>query len=232
MIPTREPYKIFFKIFNFLGFWDELPKWHKRIVTGLMIICSVLYTLIITLPIFQQDDLIDVLNVLKIAPMLIMVVINLYDFIRKKSKIREILELIEELESENSESKSYFDDAFKLIYNIFLVEAIFLTLFICSFVVTPLIIDKLMFPSYMPDIIKDYRITFYIYWMFENVSAIYCTIVYIQIQEFRCSLLLILNNYMEFFRMKLRNLHATKENVQEAKIELVNCVKIHHQIMK
>jgi len=232
MIPKREPYKTIFKLLSFLGFWNEIPKWHKRIAISMMTLCTAGFCMIIMLSLLQAEDLSDVLEGIKVVPILLTIVISVNDFILKKSKVCDLLELIEEIEDENPESKSHFDEAFRVIKNIFMAETIFIGLLYISFVLSPLIMTKLAFPAYTPDIIKDYDATFYIYWMYESICGLYCAFLHLPIHEFRCSLLIVLNGYVGFFRDKLSNLQATKEDYDKAKEQLRSCVKIHHQMKK
>lgn len=232
MIPKREPYTTIFKVLSFLGFWNEVPKRHKRIALSLMILFVVCFNLIIILSLVQAKDLNDVLDGIKIAPILLVIVISINDFNMKKSKICDLLELIEEMENDYPESKPHFDEAFRTVKNIFITEVAFIVLLWISFILSPLIANKLMFPAYIPEIIKDYDETFYIYWAYESISGFYCAFLHLPIHEFRCSLLIVLNGYMKFFRNKLSSLAASKENYEKAKSELVNCVKIHLQIKK
>lgn len=232
-IPKREPYTTIFKVLSFLGLWNEVPKRHKRIAMSAMVLFTVCYFIIIMLSLLQAKDLNDVLEGIKIAPILLVIVISINDFNLKKSKVCDLLELIEEMENDYPESKPYFDDSFKFVKNIFVTEVAFTGLLYISFILSPLIANKLMFPAYIPEIIKEYDdATFYIYWAYESISGLYCAFVHMPIYEFRCSLLIVLNGYMKFFRNKLSCLTASKENYEKAKNELVNCVKIHHQMKK
>ena len=232
MIPKREPYTTIFKVLNFLGFWNEIPKWHKRIAICVMVLSTIGYCSIIMLSLLQAKDLSDALEGIKVAPILLTIAISINDFILKKSKVRELLELIEEIEEEHPESKSYFDEAFGFIKNIFVVEIIFIGILYISYFFSPLIMNKLMFPAYIPDIIEDYVATFYVYWTYESFCGFYTAILHLPVHEFRCSLLIVLNGCMKFFRKTLNDLRATKDNYEEAKERLASCVKIHLQMKK
>ncbi|KAL7029828.1 hypothetical protein ACKWTF_006384 [Chironomus riparius] len=196
MIPKREPYTTIFKVLTFLGFWNEIPKWQKRIAIVVKFFSSIGYCTIILLSLLQAKDLNDALEGIRVIPILLTIAISINDFILKKSKVRGLLELMEEIEEEHPESKSYFDEAFGFIKKIFAVETIFIVIIYISYFLSPLIIKKLMFPAYIPKIFEDYRATFYVYWIYESFCGFYTAVLHLPVHEFRCSLLIVLNSYI------------------------------------
>ncbi|KAL7029830.1 hypothetical protein ACKWTF_006386 [Chironomus riparius] len=232
MFPKREPYKTILKISTIFGLWNDISKWHKRISIFLILICSVGYTAIVTLSALQVKELDDVIEIIKVAPLLLTVNFSLLTFLFKKPKIRELLELIENIEELRPDSKNYFDEAFKVVKRLFLCEVVFIGLLAVPFISIPLILKKLIFPLYIPESVKDHQITFIIAWIFESFSGLYCGVLYLLIYEFQLSIFIVLNCYMKFFRDKLKRLRASKENSIEAKNQLVDCVKIHREMNK
>lgn len=232
MYPKREPFKTMFKLFSFFGFWNEIPKWHKRIAMFVLFSCTVGYSIMILLSLFQANKLSDILDGVKILPILITIVISLYGFILKKSKVQDLLEVLEEMEEADPESKPYFDEAYGMVKNILLSEVMFVVLLFLTYVSTPLILKKLIFPAYIPDIINDYEATFYVYWIYQSLSGLYTAVSHTPVIDFRCSLLIVFNGYMKYFCDKLRSLASTKDNFQEAKDQLVKCLIIHQRIKK
>ncbi|KAL7014057.1 hypothetical protein ACKWTF_015717 [Chironomus riparius] len=230
--PKRDPFRTIFKIFNQLGYWNKIPKWQNRLANGLKFMCLIMYSLDLILPIFYANDLTNVLNFIIILPVCSMVCVSAFDFMWKKAKIRKFLELVEEIEVENPDAKHYFDDGYGFFKKIFMAEIIALVFLLIPFVVTPVIMHKLPFESFIPDIIKDYKATSYVYWTLKSISGIYDATIYTLVSEVRSGFLIIANFYMQYFRYKLKTLHASKENLKEAKEQLVGCIRMHQDIQK
>ncbi|KAG5684266.1 hypothetical protein PVAND_013502 [Polypedilum vanderplanki] len=232
MLLEREPYKFTFRIFSNFGLWDEISIKQKIFVFYLPIFILFIEESLIVFSLFQADSLKERLEAIKIVPMIPVINYSMYSFIKNKKKLKELFAIIDQIESENPNVKMYIDEGCKIVKKIFCYVSAFMILTICIVFITPVAIDKLIFPLYTPHFLGYESLFFYCYWMLESFMAFYSCISYVYVHEFRCSLLVVFYHIMDCFREKLRSLKFNKIESNEAKQKLKKCVRFHLQLKK
>jgi hypothetical protein len=232
MLLDRKPYKSTFKLFTFLGFWDEIPIRQRRLTFFMPIYFLILEEVLVHLSPLQAENLNELLDAIKVLPILHVCNFSIYNLVRNKAKLLELLEIVNQIERENPNAKIHIDNGCAVVKKLFQCTAVFTSVTFSTFLIASLIRGQLIFPLYFFDFIGHRNVVFWLYWALEVYVAIYFCISYIPIQEFRCSLLIILFHVMEHFRERLRNLKALKDNPEDVEKELQNCIKLHLQIRK
>jgi hypothetical protein len=231
MLATREPYKSTFKLFTFIGIWDDFPVWQERLAKAALLHC-IFGGILAALAILQANELKDIIEAVKVIPMFVILLFSMHDFYRKREKLQELLEIIDDIEAENPESSEYIDVACGRVKRNFTIIASFIAVLFCIVVICPLWLGKLTFPFFLPEAFEESFIVFLVYWMMQNINAGYCALTYIPIHEFRCSLLMVLEQIMECLRYKLFCLKEVKEDAEGTKREFEKCIRFHILIKK
>jgi hypothetical protein len=230
MLHHREPYKSTFKLLTFLGFWDEIPIWQKRLTLKIPMVFGVGFAVSVAFSILQAENFEDTLDALKIVPLLIVIIFSALRFIQNKSELAKLLGVIREIELENPEAVLVVDCACKLVKGIFIRVLSFSSMLLLLFLISPYLIGKLSFAVYVPEVLKNNKPFFYGMWAFQGLSGSYCTLINILIHEFRCSLLIVLDRIMRCFRLKLQELRAERESPEIMQKELQKCINLHIRI--
>lgn len=232
MIQNRQPYVQIFKIFKFLGFWDddEISTRHRRFAIASYGNCFI-YCLAIAMSTLQNHELSNILDATKFVLLGLVNIYSIFAFVTKKSTLCELLDTIDQIELENPDVTPYIDRACVLIHRIFCMIVASLIVIYLVYISSPLQLHQLH-PMYVPELIKDYKLTFYCFWLYQNFNGAYTIIAYVPIHEFRCSLMIMLNHILQYLGDKLENLTAEKDNYEDAKNELGKCVKLHINILR
>ncbi|KAG5673339.1 hypothetical protein PVAND_003398 [Polypedilum vanderplanki] len=229
MLLNREPYKTAFKVFTFLGFWDEISIVQRRWTFKLPIFLIFVLVLMAFTSFFQARDFHDALISLATLPILTVIIFSIFDFLYKKEQLKKFLVLVDEIESENPDVSVYIDKACKLNTLIYLVVLVVLILTYLTYAIIPLIIHKLTFPIYLHEKFDDSFLVFYGIWFIQTLIGMYSTLTLYIFFEFRNSLLVLITHIMRYYRYKLSNLSSIIVD-QKARMELIKCIKLHLQI--
>jgi hypothetical protein len=113
-------------------------------------------------------------------PLLVIIIISVRIFVKRKSILKALLELLNEMEEGNAEIGTYFDETcmfLRKVANLIFFSTISFSLI---FTASGTLLHKLNFPMYIPEFLKGRKEVFYIYWLFE---VIFC---YSLFHKFKC----------------------------------------------
>lgn len=231
MLLEREPYKTTFKVFTFIGFWDEIPIWQKRITFHAALFFMLLEEFLIIPSILKSETLEGKLDAMKVLALLPFINYSMYSFVKNKQKLKDLTAVIDQIERENPSATYHIEKGFVFVKIVFRCVVSFMMLVLVLFALTPIVIGQLICPLYIPRYFIAYESWFfYAYWLLESIIAVHSFLSYISIHEFRCSLLVVFYHVMECFREKLRSLKISKLTQKEAKVEIEKCIKFHLQL--
>jgi hypothetical protein len=223
MLLNREPYRTTFKIFTFLGFWDEIPVRHKRLTLHIPLALFFIYAFTIGLSFLQADELKDALVALEILHLVLVILFSIFDMLMKKVKVKKLLQIVDKIELENPEVSCFIDSACWINCVVYLLVFFFTVATFLFYAFTPLVTGKLAFPVYMPEIVKDEPSVFYLFWVMQVIIGSYSGFSNFMLYEFRNGLMVLLWKIVECYQEKLRKLKCTK-------VELQKCVEFHLRI--
>ncbi|KAG5673337.1 hypothetical protein PVAND_003396 [Polypedilum vanderplanki] len=229
MLLNREPYKTVFKIFTFIGFWDEIPIVQRRWTFNVPLTLNILFILMVYATFFRAHDFNDAITALSTLPILTVIIFSIFDFLHKKEKLNKFLALVNEIESENPDVSVYIDKACKfntMIYSIVLFVLFFTHI---TYAIIPSMTNKLVFPLHLHEKLDKNAFVFYFLWIFQVSSGFYSTYTSFLLFEFRNSLLVLITHIMNYYCYKLSNLSSMVSD-HKAKLELEKSTKLHLQI--
>lgn len=230
MLLNRDPFKLTFKVFTFFGFWDEISTKQRRMTFIVPVASIVIFILLMSLSFLQANTFEDALSALQALPTFTNSLLFMSIILLKKEKIRKLLRIVDEIEMENPVARDYVDRALKLSCKIYKAVGVYSVFGLLSYLLTPIFTGKIVFPMYIPMSFKEKVLTFYSTWIFEIYIGTYITIINYFLYEFRYSLLVMLSQILQSYRLKLRILKAEKNDFENSKKELLACVKLHIQI--
>ncbi|KAG5684279.1 hypothetical protein PVAND_013515 [Polypedilum vanderplanki] len=232
MLLNREPFKTLFKFFTFIGLWDEISVKQKRWTHTIPLIFATAFPIFIALSVFQAEKLEDILGAIEIVPLLTMNLISVFVFLKKKRKYKKLIRIVDQIEIENPDSVSLIYRYFPYLKIWFIFMAFSCISLDLIFIISPLFFGKFIFNIFTPTFMVDDQIYFYFTWVIQVFGSFYQAILTGSLHEFRCSLLLLLNNVMQYLSHSMRTIRLFRGSSRDTKKEIVKCVKLHLNIKK
>ncbi|KAG5684269.1 hypothetical protein PVAND_013505 [Polypedilum vanderplanki] len=225
MLLNREPYRKVFKLFTFFGLWNEVPLRQRILTFNLLYSLMIFQVFLMILSVFQANDLEEILSAVKFLPLWPIIIYSIYSFTVKKNQLKKFIAIVDQIELENKSATVHIDNACQVVKKLYQFAGILTASMLGFYYICQLNLDYLIFPLYFPSFIENKKLVYGCWEGIEAIVSFYGCIVYTPLNEFRSSLLIVMDHIMRCFQEKLRMLKTT-DNEQE----LIKCIKFHLQI--
>jgi len=226
MLKDQQMFKEMLKIFQFFELTSEVDRRNIRQMISFFLLfincCIIIFNFLI---ISEAENIDDFTYAVLFLPTNFQNICNIIIVAIKKQHILNLIESMDDsVFGDDSEAKPFFKKAEKKIK--ILRSSSLVTSFVASFIslAAALITGKLAMPIWIPEAFKGTSKAFYVCWGLQVLTCFYFVFLTYAINNFPFCSLIVMENYAEFMRIKLKSI--------KKRSDIIACIEFHLKIKK
>lgn len=230
------------KVFRFVGLWPQNESETGYWIYGLlnMSIFSFLFTTAMMIQLVAFTNLPDLTETMYMALTEFALSFKILNFLIRLRSMQDLLETIKNFHLNSNAEKEHYNKRLKLLYTVLVIDFC-MTNIAHLFTAIKVLIDPrrlLPFPAWFPFNWIDNRHNYIIAFIYESIAMGITSNIQVVIGMYSNLMLCMIGTQFEILSMRLRSIgHETAEiqtigNKMETTKALINCVKVHHEILE
>lgn len=208
-LKERDYHKLFWNFYIFMGLEPaKLDKFQRIRALATFIICACPTILMIFVSVFTSDDVDDVVHGIQIIPVMLLMIFDVANFVRKMKKIEEFCGKFD-LVIARHQDMSFCRSKFQATNLYFISSTLFFIGSMCSNIVVLILTGK----SGIPSVKVEDSFGLAVVVLFQFFGILYTGSIFLFMDTFMCSLLFLMSGYAEHLGEKLKTINI--KNVKD-----------------